>query len=133
MRINEFQLSRSPSRRACGLVAGKHQSYQVTVMRFLYPQVTRNSTQNSGLPNTSFEARSSCKELYMDTSSGRSYFDLAKNDWLYRGRYLVRHCLSCALDAIAPQVQYGSGVFVNEHFHKYVRGLCAQDVRRDWS
>jgi hypothetical protein len=78
------------------------------------------------------KARSSCEKLYMDTKYGRSYFDLATNDWLYRERYLVRHCLSCALDDMAPQVQYGYGVFINEHCHNYVRGLCAQNVRRDW-
>jgi hypothetical protein len=67
----------------------------------------------------------------MDTKYGRSYFDLATSDWLYHERYLVRHCLSCALDDMAPQVQYGYGVVINEHYQKHVRGLCAQNVRRD--
>jgi hypothetical protein len=64
----------------------------------------------------------------METKYGRSYIDLATNDWLFHERYLVRHCLSCALDDMAPQVQYGYGVVINERCHKYMLRLCAQTL-----
>jgi hypothetical protein len=80
----------------------------------------------------SHKACSSREQLFMGTLYGRSYIDLATNDWLFHERFLVRNCLPCALDDMAPQVQYRYGVVINERCHKYIVRLRAQNISRDW-